>query len=203
MTREHGLVPDAVAARARGALSPLVRALDAAGVSPNAVTLAGTLLSVAAGAFVALEVPAAALVALVVGSVADTLDGALARHAGRATTFGAFLDSLLDRVSDAAVLVGAAVLAFRAQDALLLGASLWAIVGAFLVAYARAKAESLSKAARVGVAPREARLLALVLGVALWALLAQVWPLTAAIGVTAALATVTVAQRVIHVARQG
>lgn len=186
----------------RSLIAPVARALRAAGVSPNAVSLVGLLLVVGGSALVAADQPSAAFVALLAGSLADTLDGELARLSGQASVFGAFLDSTIDRVSDAALYLGATALAFRAADPILLLAALWALVASFLVSYTRAKAESLARSASVGVGPREARIAILVVGVALWALLGDVRLFTGAVAVTAVFATITVAQRIAHVARQ-
>lgn len=186
----------------RSLIAPVARALHAARVSPNAVSLAGLVLVIGGSALVAADQPSAAFVALLAGSLADTLDGELARLSGQASVFGAFLDSTIDRVSDAALYLGATALAFRAADPILLLAALWALVASFLVSYTRAKAESLARSASVGVGPREARIAILVVGVALWALLGDVRLFTGAVAVTAAFATVTVAQRIAHVARQ-
>jgi CDP-diacylglycerol--glycerol-3-phosphate 3-phosphatidyltransferase len=202
MTRARTLVPAAAAARFRAGLRPLVRSLHARGIRANDVTAAGAVLSAVGGGLIGAGQPWLAAVALAVGGAADTIDGELARLAGRATAFGGFLDSVLDRLSDASFFVGSAVLAFRLQDAVLLGASLWGLVASFLISYARARAESLSRRGDVGIAPREARAAVLVGGVLLWALLSHPLPLTIAIALTSILATITVAQRIAHVARQ-
>lgn len=202
VTKTRTLVPAAAAARFRAGLRPLVQALHAQGVRPNDVTVGGAALNGVAGMLIAAGQPWLAVAALLVGGAADTVDGELARLSGRATPFGGFLDSLLDRVSDAAFFVGAAVLAFRLGDTLLFGASLWGLVASFLISYARARAESLARRGDVGVAPREARATILALGVLLWAVLSDPLPLTIGIALTAILATITVAQRVAHVARQ-
>lgn len=196
------MIPAAAAARFRAGLRPLVRSLHARGIRANDVTAAGAVLSAVGGGLIAAGHPWLAAVALAVGGAADTIDGELARLAGRATAFGGFLDSVLDRLSDASFFVGSAVLAFRLQDGVLLGASLWGLVASFLISYARARAESLSRRGDVGIAPREARAAVLVAGVLLWALLSHPLPLTIAIALTSVLATITVAQRVAHVARQ-
>jgi CDP-diacylglycerol--glycerol-3-phosphate 3-phosphatidyltransferase len=196
------LVPAAAAARFRGTLRPLVEALQRQGIRPNDVTVAGAALNGVAGFFIATALPWPAGAALILGGAADTIDGELARLSGRATAFGAFLDSLLDRLSDAAFFAGAAVLAFRVQDPLLFGASLWGLVASFLISYARARAESLERRGAVGIAPREARAAILVVSVLLWALISDPLPLVLGIALTALLATITVAQRIAHVSRQ-
>ena len=198
----HGIVPDTAAHRARAALAPVARGLAHAGITPNAVTVAGLVLSLAGALLLVTAGPGPGLILLALGAVADSLDGPLARLSARASVFGSFLDSTLDRVSDAAPLLAAAVVGAHARDDALLGVALWAIVVSSLVPYARAKAESLGLTAAVGLAPREARTALVVLGVALWWLSGDARAFTIAIAGTAALATITVLQRIAYVARQ-
>lgn len=198
----HGVVPAPAATGFRGALRPLVRALGALGVSPNAVSVVGALLVLAGAVLLATGQPWPSLALLALGSAADTLDGQLARASGRESTFGEFLDSTLDRVSDAALFAGAAALAGRLGDQTLLYLSLWALAASALVPYVRAKAESLGRNATVGLAPREARTAIALSGVALLAITGDPRMLAAATALVALLATVTVAQRIAHVHRQ-
>jgi CDP-diacylglycerol--glycerol-3-phosphate 3-phosphatidyltransferase len=195
------LVPKRAATEARGLLAPLARALLGMGVSANAVTVVGLLLTIVGAAFVALGQPVPALIALLIGSLADTLDGQIAKAAGGGTKLGAFLDSTFDRISDSALAGGVIVLAVFAPYSLLVWPGLLLLVSGSLVPYMRAKAESLGLAASVGIAPREARLVILVIGVALWAATADPRFLAAAVAVVALLSTVTAAQRFAHVAR--
>lgn len=200
----HGILPDAAAQGGRRLLVPVARALGALGLSPNAVTVLGFLISVAGGFVLAAGGPGPGFVVLAAGAAADSLDGQLARLSGRVTVFGSFLDSTLDRVSDAAPLLAAAYVATRGGvDDVLLLVALWAIVASFLVPYARAKAESLGRTAAVGVAPREARTILLIGGVGLWWLTGARATFTVAIAITALLATITVVQRIAYFARQG
>lgn len=195
--------PDAAARGVRSGLVPLARALGALGLTPNAVTALGVVLTLAGAAILVTAGPVPALLPLVAGALADAVDGTLARLSGRVSVFGGFLDSTLDRVSDAAPFGAAAVMATRQADAGLALVAVWAIVASFLVSYVRAKAESLGLAATVGAAPREARIVLIIGGVALWGLTADPVFFTGSIALTASLATVTVVQRVAHVARQG
>ncbi|OLC52744.1 MAG: hypothetical protein AUH85_16120 [Chloroflexi bacterium 13_1_40CM_4_68_4] len=169
---------------------PLVRALGAAGLSPNAVTVLGVVVSIAGAAVLVAFGPLPGFIVLALGAVADSLDGQLARATGRVSVFGGFLDSTLDRISDAApLLVG--------------GVALLALLAGFLVPYTRAKAESLGLDAAIGVAPREARTILLIAGVALWWITGARAAFTLAIAVTAVLAAITVVQRIAYVSRQG
>ncbi len=195
------LIPQAARTSARGGLAPLARALHRSGVSANAVTVTGFLLTVVGTALLALERPAAALVVLLVATLADTLDGQVARAAGGGTKLGAFLDSTFDRLSDGAFGVAAAWLGAARGDVLLLCSALVALVAGAAVSYIRAKAESLGADGEVGIAPREARLALLVLGVAAWAASGSLTLFAAAVAVVALLASVTTIQRIAHVAR--
>jgi CDP-diacylglycerol--glycerol-3-phosphate 3-phosphatidyltransferase len=198
----HGVVPNRVAEGTRIGLAPLARRLHALGVSANAVTLAGGALAVGGGALLAAGMPLAALVVLVVGTLADTIDGQIAKAAGGGTAFGAFLDSTVDRVADAALFVGTALLAVALADSTLLWLALIALVASSLVPYVRAKAESLGANASVGPAPREARIVIFLVGLGAWAVFGIQPAFVAALGIVALLATVTLALRVVHVGRQ-
>jgi len=195
------IVPDRARSSARGGLAPLARALHGAGVSPNAVTVLGFLLTVAGAALLALAMPAAALGVLLIGALADTLDGQIARAAGGGTRLGAFLDSTFDRLSDGAFGIAAAWLGASHADPILFWSALVALVAGAAVPYVRAKAESLGLTANVGLAPREARLAVLVLGVAAWAVTGNLQLFAAAVAVVAFLASITTIQRIAHVAR--
>jgi len=196
----HGVVPQGLAERARGGMAPLARRLVALGVTANAVTAAGFVVTLAGAALLATEQLPAAVAALVVGTLADTLDGALARVAGGGTRLGAFLDSTLDRLADAALFGAAAAVGAARGDGPLLWGSLGALVASFMVSYVRAKAESLGASARLGVAPREARVAIVLAGVAAWAAFGIAQLFTAAVLLVAALATLTLLQRVVAVA---
>ncbi len=171
------------------------------GVSANAVTVTGFLLTVAGAAFLATGHPLRALAALVFGTLADTLDGQVAKAAGGGTKLGAFLDSTFDRLSDSALTAAAVVYAAYNNDTLLLWIALIALVTGSLIPYIRAKAESLGIAASIGLAPREARLVLFVLGVAAWVVAGNSQLFAAALAVVAFLSTVTTLQRIAHVAR--
>ncbi len=195
------IVPEGARASARGVLAPLARRLHAWGVSANAVTVVGLLLTAAGATLLGLAMPTAALLVLLVGALADTLDGQIARAAGGGTRLGAFLDSTFDRLSDAAFAVAAVWLGASTADALLLWAGIVALVAGSLIPYIRAKAESLGLSASVGLAPREARLAVLVIGVAAWAATGNIQLFAAAVAVVALLSTITTIQRIVHVAR--
>jgi CDP-diacylglycerol--glycerol-3-phosphate 3-phosphatidyltransferase len=195
----HGVVPDSAARATRGWLAPIARFLVRVGVSANAVTVAGLLLTLAGAWLIVAERPVVALVVLLIGTLGDTLDGAVARAAGGGTPAGEFLDSTLDRISDAALASAALLLGTRQGDALLLWAGLVLLVGSFVVPYIRAKAEALGLGASVGLAPREARIAIYIVGVAAWALAGSDTFFAAGVAVAALLAAITSVQRFVHV----
>jgi CDP-diacylglycerol--glycerol-3-phosphate 3-phosphatidyltransferase len=198
----HGVVPDRVAEGARAGIGPLARGLAGIGISANAVTIAGGVLSVIGAGLLAAGMPLAALVVLLIGTIADTLDGQIAKASGGGTRLGAFLDSTVDRLADGALFVGAAASGANLGQPLLLWASLVALVASFLVSYVRAKAESLGMSASVGPAPREARIVIFLVGLAAWALFNLQWLFVAAVLVLALMSSITFVLRVVHVGRQ-
>jgi CDP-diacylglycerol---glycerol-3-phosphate 3-phosphatidyltransferase len=173
-------------------------------VTPNALTAAGITLCASAAVlvFFAHERPWLlywlAAVVFVVGSVLDILDGALARHGGKATPFGAFVDSISDRVSEGFVLTAIALVFSRAGNDLAVGATIAAIGGSFLVSYARAKAELLGLRGDIGLGSRAERVVVITAGLvfAPWGGLQWV------IYFLAATAWFTVLQRVLGVRKQ-
>ncbi len=198
----HGVVPDRIAEGARASIGPLARALAGVGVSANAVTIAGGVLSIIGAGLLAGGLPLPALIVLLIGTLADTLDGQLAKAAGGGTRLGAFLDSTVDRIADGALFVGAAASGANLGQPALLWSSLVALVASFLVPYVRAKAESLGVGASVGPAPREARIVIFLIGLAAWALLNLQVLFVAAVLALALLSSLTFVVRVVHVGRQ-
>jgi CDP-diacylglycerol---glycerol-3-phosphate 3-phosphatidyltransferase len=198
----HGVVPDRVAEGARAGIGPLARALAGMGISANAVTVAGGVLTVVGAGLVAADMPLAALLVLLIGTIADTLDGQIAKASGGGTRLGAFLDSTIDRVSDGALFVGAAASGASLDQPLLLWSSLVALVASSLVPYVRAKAESLGVSASVGPAPREARIVIFLIGLAAWGILGIHVLFVAAVFALALLSSITFFVRVAHVGRQ-
>jgi CDP-diacylglycerol--glycerol-3-phosphate 3-phosphatidyltransferase len=190
----------------RGLAVPIALALGRLGLTPNALTVIGFAGACLGGLAAALEAwPLAGVLVLAFG-IFDLFDGTLARATGRVTRFGSFLDSTLDRAGEAVVYLG--VIAGCMGAGFVLGAILApvAMAAAFLVSYARAKAESLGIAsgggmANVGLAPREVRVFILVLGM-LTAGGSNLDGLAVALGIIAILASLTTVQRTLHVRRQ-
>jgi CDP-diacylglycerol---glycerol-3-phosphate 3-phosphatidyltransferase len=185
-------------------ITPVARLLLRLGVSPDAVTLVGTL-GVSAGALVFFPRGQLALGVVVVTAFvfSDMVDGQMARLSGRQSSWGAFLDSTLDRVGDAAVFAGLVLWFAAGGDALwLAGLALYCLVMGNLTSYARARAEALGMQAKGGIAERADRLV-LILVATFFAGVLNFRPLlVAALVVLAVASTVTVAQRVLGVRRQ-
>ena len=183
----------------RSAETP-ARWLGRAGFTPNALTVIGSLLTACVGLLIAQGWFLAAGIGLWVFSATDTLDGALARATGRVSLFGAFLDSVCDRYAEAAVFLGVIWYYQSTANPLGLALAYVALVGSLMVSYARARAEGVGlQAADVGWFQRPERIITLGVGL----LVASVFPIALEIvlGLLAVLTTLTVLQRVLHVAR--
>jgi CDP-diacylglycerol--glycerol-3-phosphate 3-phosphatidyltransferase len=185
-------------------LAPIVNLLLRLGVSPDAVTLVGTL-GVAAGAL-AFYPRGELLVGTIVITAfvfSDLVDGAMARKSGRSSTFGSFWDSTLDRVGDAAIFGGLALYFAGPGDSYLyLCLSLFCLVMGNLTSYARAKAESLGLDAKGGLAERADRLVAILAATGLAALFDVPILIELTLWVLAAASAYTVVFRVLKVRRQ-
>ena len=169
-------------------------------ITPNQVTVAGMLFTVAAGALVASGHLFIAGLVLAFAGTFDVLDGALARATNRTYPYGAFFDSTLDRYSEGAVYIGIAFYFLGAGGPLLkwqvLG-TLVALAGSFLVSYVRARAQSLGFKCEGGIFPRPERVFVTVLGLLLGGAV-----LTVVIWILAVLTNFTVVQRILEVWRQ-
>jgi CDP-diacylglycerol--glycerol-3-phosphate 3-phosphatidyltransferase len=189
---------------ARVILRRSMRGVAKTKLTPDMLTITGVALCLAGAVLVGFENRNEYLffwlggVLFVVGSVADILDGALARAASKGTVFGAFLDSTFDRLGEAAMFTAIGLTFMRDGNEIALVAAFAAVIGSFLVSYTRAKAEALGLRGDVGFGSRVERvvLIAVALFVAPWGWLQ--WP----IYVLAALAWLTVAQRILFVRRQ-
>ncbi len=185
-------------------LAPVVNLLLRLGVSPDAVTLVGTLgVSVGALAFYPRGELLWGTVFITVFVFSDLIDGAMARKSGRSSTFGSFWDSTLDRVGDAAIFGGLALyFAWSGDSDLYLCLSLYCLVMGNLTSYARAKAESLGLDAKGGIAERSDRLVSILVMTGLSGLLDLPILLYLTLWVLAPASTYTVIFRVLKVRRQ-
>ena len=152
----------------RWLVDPVAKVLGRLGLSANGLTILGCLLNIGVAVVIATGRMRLGGILLIITSTLDAVDGALARHVSQPTKYGAFLDSVLDRVSESAVLLAVAWY-YMAQpgqvDEML---AYVAIVGSFLVSYARGRAEGLGIDCKVGVFTRAERciviIVALILG---------------------------------------
>jgi len=143
---------------------PLVLLLQRLGATPNFITFLGLLLVALGSIVLYLGYTLLSFFLLLLGALSDAIDGALARRLGKSSSFGAFLDSLLDRVSDALPFIA---IALSSEDKVLSVVSLLAMLFSFTVSYARARAEGLGYELKVGLFERPERWMVLLTGIAL------------------------------------
>lgn len=183
-------------------VNPTARFLLRIGVSPNAVTVAGTV-GVLFGALVfgARGYLVAGALIVTFFALTDALDGTMARMRGGNGKFGALLDSSMDRIADAAVF-GAVIYYLYRQDNPYNGlvAGVICLAAGQVVSYVKARAQSLGLDADVGIAERLERLIIVGIGGLISGFGAE-WGLPAALWFLAALSAITVFQRLIHAAR--
>lgn len=184
--------------------TPLARLLLRLGVSPDAVTVVGTAGVVFGALFF---YPRGELwwgtLFITAFIFTDLLDGTMARMSGRTSAWGAFLDSTLDRVGDAAVF-GGLILYFtgRGDHDLTAALALACLILGFVVSYAKARAESLGFTANVGIAERADRLVATLVTTGFVGLFLPMWVLTTVLALLAVASLITVLQRILTVRTQ-
>ena len=202
------VIPQRVKDGAVRLTGPLVRGLIGAGVTPNAITTVGTLVLIGSGVAFGYGAVRWGGFLLLFSGFFDVLDGQVARLGGMSTTFGAFYDSTVDRIGEAAVFTGLIVFFMAGPlppelQRTAFAAGLIALVASLLVSYARARAEGLGVECKVGIAARAERILLL----GLPALVFGQGPgrpgvlLFYIVAVLAFVSVVTVVQRIVHVAR--
>jgi CDP-diacylglycerol---glycerol-3-phosphate 3-phosphatidyltransferase len=197
-------VKDGYTTGARTLARRSVAGLAGTRVTPNALTAAGVSLCLASAVLVPFESRNTLLfywlgaAVFVVGSVLDILDGALARVGGKATPFGAFLDSTTDRVGEGAMLAAIGFVFARHGNDVAVLFTIVGVAGSFLVPYVRAKAEALGLRGNVGLGSRAERVVVITAGL----VFAPWGGLPWAIVVLAATAWLTVVQRILHVRKQ-
>jgi CDP-diacylglycerol--glycerol-3-phosphate 3-phosphatidyltransferase len=218
--RNRSFVSPELRQRVRGSALPVALAFGRVGLTPNVLTIIGFLGTCVAAAAAATEQWITAGILVIAFGLFDMLDGGLARATGRATRFGAFLDSTLDRTGEGLVLAGVAYGCASAGFLAGVGLAGAAVVFASVVTYTRAKAEALGLHGEVGFAPRPERLVILSVGLILAGILGGVGPYTGplviledawtrgrvvlalALALIAILSAITVIQRILHVRHQ-
>ena len=195
--------------RVRRLVSVMIRPLARSGVTPNTLTVLGLLLSIVTAVVVAQGFLLAAGLLVLFAGIFDMFDGAMARVSNSATTFGAFIDSTLDRYSESIILFG---LLFYALQRPSLHDALWpfapeqqwmialifiAAVGSLMVSYAKARAEGLGLECKTGLLARPERVVILALGLLLSGLFpaALLW----ALALLAIFSNVTASERIVYV----
>lgn len=186
------------------AVDPAARALLRAGITPDAVTVTGTV-GVVGSALVLFPLGQLfwGTIAVTLFVLTDMLDGSMARLRGTSSRFGAFLDSTMDRIADASVFAGVALwYSGRGDDRVLECLALFCLVSGAVTSYAKARAEGLGMTCDVGIAERTERLILILLGAGLVGLGLPTWVLGGLLLLLALASAVTVVQRVAEVHRQ-
>jgi len=144
---------------------PIVGILSKKGIKPNALTLINLALNIIAAYVIATGHFFLGGILILVAGLFDLLDGALARFTKQTTKFGAILDSVVDRISEAAILCGLLIWYIPQQEASLEIVLVFIVViGSFLVSYIRARAEGLGWQCQVGLFTRAERIIVLAIG---------------------------------------
>lgn len=177
----------------------VVRLIARTSITPNTVTWTGFALSLAAGALIISEqLFLAGFVAILAGFF-DMVDGALARSTERVTLFGSILDSTLDRLAEAAILLGLLIVFAREQSIPGIITVGLALLGSMMVSYIRAKAEALGFTCELGLFTRPERVVVLSLGLLLSGI---EYALVTALVIVVVFSFITAGQRLIHVWQQ-
>jgi CDP-diacylglycerol--glycerol-3-phosphate 3-phosphatidyltransferase len=169
------VVPASFRSRVRSGVEPIARLFGRVGLTPNALTVIGLLIAAVGAYFAATQSWLIAGLVVASGAIFDLFDGALARATGKASKFGAFLDSSLDRAGEGVIYIGIAwglsYTDIEGGRSLVIGPALAmaALATGYMVSYVRARSESLGFSpgtgmASVGFAPREVRMAILVVG---------------------------------------
>ncbi len=187
---------------ASGVIEPPARLLLRVHVSPDAVTVFGTVGAVAA-ALVCFPDGRFGLGVLLIAifATSDLIDGTMARISGTSGPWGNFLDATLDRVADGAIFGGLVMWGALNGDAVTTAAATLALVTGQVTSYAKARAEAVGATANVGIAERAERLV-LVLLAALLAGFGVPYVLPAALWIIGGLGIITIIQRMVVVRRQ-
>lgn len=187
-----------LAERARLLAASIAKVLARSGISPNLVTVLGLLLNTVVAYFLAGGHLLLGGALVLFAGAFDMLDGALARVTGSSSRFGAFLDSTLDRYSEAVIYLGLLIFFLRAPGSQMESILIYVIVvGSIMVSYTRARAEALDMKCEVGLLARPERVVVLAAGLLLTpfvesALLVALW-------ILAIFTHVTALQRILYI----
>jgi len=166
-------------------LKALAHALDRHNISPNILTITGLAVNGIAAWFYIAGFVAAGGATIVLAGFFDMLDGAVARASGKASRFGGFVDSVVDRYSDFLIFGGVLAHFAREQDLLMTLVAAATLYGALMVSYVRARAELVIPKCAVGLMERPERIIVLAAGSIFGFLHAAVWFLAITTHITA------------------
>jgi phosphatidylglycerophosphate synthase len=183
--------------KARRILNPAVTLFAKLHIHPSALTITGFLLSCLVAYLFAFDFFRWAALALIISSLFDAIDGAVARKNDQVTEFGAFLDSTMDRFSEFAVFLGIFIHYIRITHWFLVFVTLFALFGSSMVSYTRARAEGLGVQCSVGFFDRTLRITLIVVGALLGRFIFGYFLL-----MLAAFTQFTVLQRIVHVRKE-
>ena len=147
--------------------NPFTSILNKIGITPNALTLIGLTVSLVAAYIIATGHFFIGGILVLLSGLFDLLDGALARFNKQTTSFGAILDSTVDRISEAAIFCGLLFYFMSKGSNLEISLVFFVIIGSFLVSYVRARAEGLKLECKVGWFTRAERVVVLTIGLLL------------------------------------
>jgi CDP-diacylglycerol--glycerol-3-phosphate 3-phosphatidyltransferase len=199
------LIPGRVRSAFLNLVDPVADWLIRWRVQPNTITVASVVVLFGSGIAFSLEFPRIGAFWLLISGILDILDGKVARRGGTSSAFGAFFDSTLDRLGEAALFSGIAIYFVNTSGQrwpiLGLGVSLLTIAGSFLVSYTRARAEGLGLECSVGIAQRPERIVGLGVPTLFFGAGPNGWLLLVLMAVVAVVNAITVIQRIAHVYR--
>ena len=184
--------------------TPVARLLLRLGISPDIVTVVGTVgVCIGALAFYPRHEFFWGTIVITVFVFSDTVDGVMARMSGRSSSWGAYLDSTLDRVGDSAIFGGLVLYyAGPGHQLFMAGLALACLILGSVVSYAKARAEGLGMTANVGIAERADRLVVVLVATGLVGWFLPEVVLAVVLGLLALASLVTVVQRMLEVRRQ-
>ncbi|MDI6704461.1 MAG: CDP-alcohol phosphatidyltransferase family protein [bacterium] len=154
-------------------------------ISPNGLTIIGFIFALLSAIFFSQGKFISASILVIISGLFDIFDGELAKTSGRITTFGGFLDSVMDRYSDTSILIGIIFFYAKGGDIRYVIVTSIALVGFVMVSYTRARAESLIKNCSVGLMERATRMIVLAIGGFLNLLNIALWILAVSTHITA------------------
>ena len=203
--RQLTLLPEPVKKAFQDWMDPVADSLVRAGLRPNWITTLSGFVLLASGIAFGLGALRLGAFMLLFSGVFDILDGKVARRGNMSTKFGAFYDSTMDRLGEAAIFAGLGVYFIRTPGQRLpvlgLGLCFAALCGAFIVSYARARAEGLGLECKVGFAQRAERIVFLGIPTMIWGAGRHGWLLLGILFVLTVVNFITVGQRIVHVFR--